>query len=590
MGGLMSFFWSDRGLSPESIERRNKAIFIQRLQLFFSSYPGKMIIMCFCKLISLGLFSIVFVGAAITGCVGSLIESANEEHRLGLILVYALLMYFVGKYVTVICSQIEAKALASSKGVGKSFSPSDHSLMNYYSRVCSEICGFAFKDLFVFVLLEQIYTSSDVNYLFLAWVIAVICVVLVIVVMNIIENKWLFSDHYVMEALIDFESDAFALPLSYSLIVVISLGIGIAPSWGFIYLWNPNKPGSGSAGYHVSFEYYFALVMTFLAAFLRFLGELLYFDFGSPNSRPLPRSTFAVGPLSVSRQSMTPAGGVIHVYALVKALNSLFGVTALGYCVAITWLMAAIDSIWCDLATVHSEVVAWLVFLVVTLYVTYAAPRFIYRMTKRSESLLTQENSVNSSSSSNDQGSKDNCACLCASLTHCSKMMGRVAHHRRYILMTVARLLVGFLWEEMVSDSFSILATANNNDSLFFTLEIIFSIVFFILGMYLTWKFKVIKENQNLVFHDDGRDSDSDLDEDNDSPNPNPDVSINRGNDADRRGVNANGLFSVSPTSPSNTNSSISLVRTSSPTSSGVNANSKANVSHSSSSSVNSTV
>jgi hypothetical protein len=184
----------------------------------------------------------VFVAAGISGSAAIIIEVLSEEDESiesVLTLVYALTMYFIGKWITYLLLRDEdIKSPTAPFPLMRRYKISHllrHSL--------SELSGFAWKEFFIIFCLKQIYIEDGLGPTFGSWLLIIAVAFSSIALSSHIQRSYFRLDYVWNQKLLGFETDAFALSIAYILTAIIGLGfwqigVPVIPSSTILFEWN----------------------------------------------------------------------------------------------------------------------------------------------------------------------------------------------------------------------------------------------------------------------------------------------------------------------------------------------------------------
>jgi hypothetical protein len=150
----------------------------------------------------------VFVAATISSFIDSLLDySANQlvHTRIGLQIVYAVFSHMM-VYVVAL-------------GI-----PEARNLFSFIFAVSSDNASFAWNSAVSLIILKAMY-NKHLAYAFSAWVVSIIVITLLVQLSNSMQRKYLKCSDAVTHLLFQFDSESFALSLSYSLTVIIAFAI-----------------------------------------------------------------------------------------------------------------------------------------------------------------------------------------------------------------------------------------------------------------------------------------------------------------------------------------------------------------------------
>ena len=101
---------------------------------------------------------------------------------------------------------------------------SDHSAdsFHYYMHVCSECAGFAWKEFVVLIMLKWLFVNKNIGYATGAWLILVLCAFAGVYLFNAVLALYFKPTGKVFTSLRKFNSDAFALAISFSFTLVVA--------------------------------------------------------------------------------------------------------------------------------------------------------------------------------------------------------------------------------------------------------------------------------------------------------------------------------------------------------------------------------
>jgi hypothetical protein len=220
----------------------------------------------------------VFIAAGISNAASSIIEgvaseSENEDISVEIIqfIIYACIVNIVGKGITYMLLVDE-----KDNSENKIFSViRKYKMSKLFISVVSENSGFAWKEFFVVLALNYSYTEFGWGPGFATWIISIIFFVANMYVSSYVQRSFCGLDKQMNQRLLQFDSEASALPLSFVLTVLIVLGLsGLGPFFvsesSYLYSWSEDYEDSVYGTKSNNWEYYFiyATLLSFLVACL----------------------------------------------------------------------------------------------------------------------------------------------------------------------------------------------------------------------------------------------------------------------------------------------------------------------------------
>jgi hypothetical protein len=220
----------------------------------------------------------VFIAAGISNAASSIIEGIagelkNEDISVLIIqfVIYASIVNITGKYITYLLL-VDEKNISTNKFFSVI---RKYKMSKLFINVASENSGFAWKEFFVILALSYSYTDFGWGPGFATWILSVVFFVAVVYISSYFQRTVCGLDKQMSQRLLQFDSEAAALPLSFVLTVLIVLGLsGLGPFFvsesSYLYSWSEEYEDSVYGTKSNNWEYYFlyATLLSFLVACL----------------------------------------------------------------------------------------------------------------------------------------------------------------------------------------------------------------------------------------------------------------------------------------------------------------------------------
>lgn len=217
----------------------------------------------------------VFIAAGISGSASGIIEviceDESENLEVILTLIYALTMYFVGKFLTFQLLKDEAN---NSKGAIVTLLRK-YKIEKLVRHSLMELSGFAWKEFFILLCLKEIYLLDGYGSAVGAWLMIIAIAVVFIRISSIIQRRLFRFDSIFNQKLLSFDTASFSLSIGYILAVLLCLGayeigIGFVPDNNVIFEWNEDfeddSPDTMFVGAGPTFLFTFIVLMVVAAA------------------------------------------------------------------------------------------------------------------------------------------------------------------------------------------------------------------------------------------------------------------------------------------------------------------------------------
>lgn len=227
----------------------------------------------------------MLVGASVSASALLSMERISSSERVSFVALNALyalvLVYFGGKIVSyyslVLCQAANpsesSTSLSSPSPLCKAiFQPC---LQSYYYHVAAETTGFALKTFFIDTLFGLYY--EDFGLLVIAmWSIFALFLTLLVIALAEFVQSLLFKDPYVNEYLLDYDSDAFALAIAATVLIITYKTLLIAPTGSFLFSWEEKElPLDDSVYINILLEFLAACLLLTLVALSQLITEVI---------------------------------------------------------------------------------------------------------------------------------------------------------------------------------------------------------------------------------------------------------------------------------------------------------------------------
>lgn len=217
----------------------------------------------------------VFIAAGVSGAVAAVIADtdADESATIVQFAIYAMLCWIVGKifYYRLVFDEENNSDHAIFQTIRK------YKMSKLLKNVLAENVGFAWKELFVEVAFTFAYLEFGWGLSFATFVVGFVFFILVIYISSYVQQNTLGLDHRFNDILLRFDSDAAALPLSFTLTVLLALGLkglggNFIASSSYLYDWEGENDDSvyGGTNYYLL---YASLVSFAVAGFMAFEND-----------------------------------------------------------------------------------------------------------------------------------------------------------------------------------------------------------------------------------------------------------------------------------------------------------------------------
>lgn len=427
---------------------------VERINLFFAFYP-------------------VLVGNAIARSflnVTLLLAHQNESLIIGIYALFSILVCYLGGK-TLMYTVITRREASTSIDTDEPW--------NYLPDVAAETCGFAFTNLFLRILFN--YALVDIGLslgaIFGLWLVCAAAVVAVVLSADLVQS-YIFSNEEISGEMLEFDGDCFSLPLAYSLQVIACLGLHIGGSYSIIYSWRgiDNNDDEWSQEFEI-YEFIYALGLTVAAVLLEFALDLWHG----------PEDEIVAGDGIMPRVSSVPDLTRLSTFmsrfnGSITTCRKLFFNTCRGYFVGLAWVMSILDEIYFS-----GEFGIIVLGLFVSYITLFSVPMTIVDMMKILEESEVDESreremlarltrtAPRPSPPTNDIKHthpyiyEDNTRGAIVVKNECCRRIFR-GYHRgrtysirlgrqwRRLMMIVARLVVGFCYEEMIFACFELMS------------------------------------------------------------------------------------------------------------------------------------